>query len=446
MALSGIQIFKFLPGGKKTPEANCKECGCSTCMAFAMKLAKNDINMNLCPHLDEELKALFASENRKPQQAVTFGHSPNELIMGDENVMFRHDKTFVNQTVFAMKLNSADIEFDKKLADIQKFSIDRVGETFNVDAVALFDGGKNFKQTALAVAALEIPLILITDNYENMVEVLDDTTVKNPLIYLKDAATEQLTKLHKEYSCPVVVNASTFENLAEASANLLEKGVKEIVLSLHQEIDSSIIEPLTMIRRSAIEKKYEPLGFPVMIEFNTTGNIALDTVKASALVCKYTGLLIFDEFDRALMTTLITLRQNIYTDPQKPLQVEPKLYEINEPQPNSPVFVTTNFALTYFSVVNELENIPDGSYLVITDSDGMSVLTAWSASKFTGEIIAKSVRAAGLNKKVSHNNLIIPGFASDLLEEIKEELPEFNIICGPNEATDLPGFVKNLGG
>lgn len=444
MALSGIQIFKFLPGGKKMPEANCKECGCSTCMAFAMKLAKNDIDMNLCPHLDEELKAIFVAENRKPQQPVTFGHSPNELVMGDENVMFRHDKTFVNQTVFAIRLSSTDKEFDKKLSEIRDFSIDRVGETFKVDAVALFDGNKNFKESALAIAALEIPLILITDNYENMVEVLDDTNIKNPLVYLKNATIEQLKKLNKEYSCPVVVSADKPEQLAVISQQLLEKGVKDIVLRLEQNADSKIIEPLTMIRRSAIEQKYEPLGFPVMVEVDNTGNIALDTVKSSALVCKYTNLLVFDELYTALMTTLITLRQNIYTDPQKPLQVEPKLYEINEPQGDSPVFVTTNFALTYFSVVNELENISKGSYLIITDSDGMSVLTAWSASKFTGEIIAKSVKAAEISKKISHNNLIIPGFASDLLEEIKEELPEFNIICGPNEATDLPAFVKNF--
>ena len=441
MALTGIQIFKFLPAAKKTENANCKKCGCVTCMAYAMKLAKGEVSVDGCPFIDEELKQTLLLENRKPQIKIEFGHK-NKVVIGEENVMFRHDKTFVNPCGFAAVLSSADENFEKKLEKIINYKIDRVGEEYKIDAINLIDESDDFLNKVQALLAQDVAVVLTIKKFSEIEGILDLIKEKQPLVYLQSQLEEDLIKLEKY--CPIVVDGKDPEELSEKAEKLLKTGVKNIVLNLISTVNSDIIEHLTMIRRSAIEHKLESLGFPVMVSYKLSDNITLDTIRLSALICKYTNLICIDGFDASLMTTLITLRMNIYTDPQKPLQVEPKLYEIGECTASSNVLITTNFALTYFAVVNELEGLSDGSYLIITDSDGMSVLTAWSASKFTGEIIAKAVKNSDIENKVNHKNVIIPGLVSDLLDEIKEELPDFNIIAGPNEATDLPEFLCDL--
>ena len=438
MALTGIQIFKFLPGAQKTPEANCKKCGCATCMAYAMKLAKGDADINSCPYINEDFKNTFSQENRKPQMKVEFG--PNNVAIGDENVMFRHDKTFVNPCGLAVQLSSTDKNFAANLKRILSYKIERVGREFKIDAVALIDDGGDFVLKAQEVLSSDIAVILVTEKFDKLKSISNLIKERKPVIYLKSQDIDELTEAEK--MAPIIVDGKNPQELSDKMAVLIKSGAKKIILNLKHPVNSSIVEPLTMIRRSAIEKKFEPLGFPVMVSCSLSGEIALDTINLTTLVCKYVNLIVMDKFNPALLSAIETLKMNIYTDPQKPLQVEPKMYEIGEVTPKSKVMVTTNFALTYFAVVSELESLQEGSYLIITDSDGMSVLTAWSASKFTGEIIAKAVIKSGISEKVKHNNIIIPGLAADLLEEIQEELPEFNIIAGPNEASDLPEFLK----
>jgi len=439
MALTGIQIFKFLPGAKKTENANCKKCGFPTCMAFAMKLAKGDILIEKCPFIDDELRAKFSLENRKPQEKIEFGNVSNKVVIGDENVMFRHDKTFVNPPPITISLSSEDENFDFKLEQILTYKINRVGQDYGVDAVAIIDEGNSFLVNAIKILNSAIPVILITSSFESILKLTDIIKREQPLVYLQSQDIEQLISISK--MTPIIVDGESISEIVSKTELLVNAGCKNMVLSLSQDVNSNIIEPLTFIRRSAIEDKFEPLGFPVMMSYRLSGNVALDTINLSALLCKYTNLILIDKLDEALLTALITLRLNIYTDPQKPLQVEPKLYEIGDVDVDSPVIVTTNFALTYFAVVNELEGLAKGVYLVITNSDGMSVLTAWSASKFTGEIIARAVRASNVMSKVNHKNIVIPGLVSDLKEEIEDELAEYNIVVGPNEATDLPDFL-----
>lgn len=442
MALTGIQIFKFLPGAKKTENANCKKCGCPTCMAYAMKLAKGDIEIEKCPFVDNELKEKFSIENRKPQVKVEFGKSSNKVVIGDENVMFRHDKTFLNPTAITVSISSEDVNFDDKLQQILDYKINRVGQDYGVDAVAIVDDGSTFLVNAIKLLNSHIPVVLITNSFDNILKLTDVIQREKPLVYLKTQDIEKLLLISKMAS--IIVDGKNIEEIVAKTEVLVNAGCKNIVISLIQDVSSGIIEPLTCIRRSAIEDKFEPLGFPVMVSYSLSSNIALDTIKLSALLCKYTNLILIDKLDEALLTALITLRLNIYTDPQKPLQVEPKLYEIGDVDASSPVIVTTNFALTYFAVVNELENLSKGVYLIITNSDGMSVLTAWSASKFTGEIIAKAVNSSAIKEKVNHNNIVIPGLVADLKEELEEELQNYNIIVGPNEATDLPDFLMEF--
>jgi len=387
--LSGLQIFKYLPAAKKLAEGNCKKCGFPTCMAFALKLAKNQAEIELCPHVTGELKEIFEQNSKKPQKEVFLGHK-NKVLVGGENVLFRHDKTFVNKTAIAVVIDANEKDWEAKLQRVIDFEIMRINETFKVD-----------------------------------------------LIYFKgDVKPETTQKLDEQ-----------------GFAWIVDEDLNEVVV-LEDKSISETVETLTNIRKKAVLEKDENYSNPVMVYFPSfkTDDVGLANptylldlmAKASFYLCKYANILAFEDFDEALISTLMTLRQNIYTDPQKPLQVESKVYEFNNPDENSLIFLTTNFALTYFAVSNEIESINKPAYLVVTPSDGMSVLTAWSAEKFTAQIVAKTVQKAGLSDKVKTKQIIIPGLLSHMKEELEEAIPEFKIVVGPNEAYLLSDFVKSL--
>lgn len=377
--LSGLQVFKYLPAAKKLPEGNCKKCSCPTCMAFALKLAKGQAEIDLCPYAPDELKEIFTQSMKKPQKEVYLGHK-NKVLVGGENVLFRHDKTFVNKTAIAVVIDTTENNWEEKLKKVTDFEITRVNETFKVD-----------------------------------------------LIYLKGKILEELTQ--------------KFDSLGFAW--ITDEDLKELT----QIEDNGVfktIETLTKTRKKAVLEKDENYSNPVIVYFQHEKNLLKLMSKASFYLCKYANLLVFEDFNEALISTLMTLRQNIYTDPQKPLQVESKVYEFNNADENSLIFLTTNFALTYFAVANEIESLNRPAYLVVTPSDGMSVLTAWSAEKFTAQIAAKTVQQFGLAEKVKNRRIIIPGLLSHMKEEIEEALPEFEIIVGTNEAYMIGDFVKSL--
>jgi acetyl-CoA decarbonylase/synthase complex subunit gamma len=381
--LSGLQIFKYLPAAKKLAEGNCKKCGLPTCMAYALKLAKGQTETELCPHLPEELKEIFTQSMKKPQKELFLGDK-NKVTVGGENVLFRHDKTFINKTIVAVVLDTDKNGIDEILSRIADFEINRVNEIFRCD-----------------------------------------------LVYLKG------TKITSELT-------QKLDTLGFAW--VVEEDLKEITIITDAK-DTAVdetVEILTKTRRKAILEKDENYSNPVAIYFEHNENLLDLMARASIYLCKYANMLIFEDFDEALFSTVMTLRQNIYTDPQKPLQVESKVYEFNNPDENALVFLTTNFALTYFAVANEIEDLNKPAYLIVTPSDGMSVLTAWSAEKFTAQIAAKTVNNAKIADKIKNKQIIIPGLLAHMKDEIKEALPEFDILVGPNEAYLLGDFVKSL--
>ncbi len=446
MKLTGLQIFKYLPGGKKEPEANCKKCGFPTCMAFAMKLAKGEASIDKCEYVTDELKSIFEQTSRQQQEEVTFGPAGRQVKVGNETVIFRHDKKFVNPTCLAIKLDSSDRDFELKFEKIKNYSVERVGEIFSLDAIALFDTDETFGQKAIQVAEAGIPLILVSNNLENLEKTLDFTKDSCPLVYFTNTDAEKTVKLQEKYKVPMVVSGGSIGELTENSSKALDKEVKNIVLNLNRLSIENSVQDLTYIRRSAIEDKFKPLGFPLItfqkdFEGNSTDPVKQGII-GSVLICKYSNIVVLDDFNEAIIYAFMTLRQNIFTDPEKPLQIEPKIYPIGEVDENSPVIVTTNFALTYFTVAGEIESSNISSYLVVTPSDGMSVLTAWSADKFNGEIIAKAFKEYGLAELVKHRKVIIPGYVSGLKDEIEEEMPEWEVIIGANEAVDIVEFLK----
>lgn len=377
--LSGLQVFKYLPAAKKLEHGNCKKCGFPTCMAFALKLAKNQAEIELCPHVPDELNEIFEQGMKKPQKEVLLGHK-NQILIGGENVLYRHDKTFINKTAIAIVLDLSDKNWEEKLKQITDFEITRISDTFKID-----------------------------------------------LIYIKGDATNELTQKLDDLGFAWVVEEDLNEVTQVEDGEFFET-----------------IKTLTNIRKKAVLEKDENYSNPVYIYFKHQDDILKLMSKASCYLCKYANLLIFEDFNEALISTLMTLRQNIYTDPQKPLQVESKIYEFNNADENSLVFLTTNFALTYFAVANEIEALNRPAYLVVTPSDGMSVLTAWSAEKFTAQIAAKTVNQFELAKKIKNRQIIIPGLLSHMKQELEEVLPEFKIVVGTNEAYLISDFIKTL--
>jgi len=395
--LTGLQIFKYLPGAKKQEGTNCKKCGCPTCMAYALKLAKKQADASVCPYMPTDLKEKLCEAAKIQQHEIKLSQN---LVTGGENVMFRHEKTFINKTVIAIALNTDDEDFAEKLERIKKYSVERIGEVFKVDAVYLTG---------------EISDELRIDLNNNNIAIISE---------------------NEDY---FIVAGNDIQELESKSQQILSSGVKKMLLKL--EYNQCTIEQLTYIRRAGILKRYEPLTYPVMVEIPDNYDILQTSAIASLLICRYANVIVLNKFDEALLSTIMTLRQNIYTNPQKPLQVEARIYEFNEPDRNAPILLTTNFALTYFAVASELESLPFGSYLVVTPSDGMSVLTAWSADKFTAELVSKSIKDFNLAQKVDTRKIIIPGLLSHMKDELQEVLPDWEIVVGSIEACQIPEFL-----
>ncbi len=373
MEMTGLQIFKYLPAAKKEEHTNCKECGCPTCMAFALKLAKQNIQIDKCPYVKEELKEQYSHCIKHAQNTVTIGN----LKIGGENVLYRHEKTFINRTVLAVCVDCLKPDFEKQIKRICDFEIKGVNENYSVDLIIL----KNCQNNGYSG---ENPKFITYEDYQKFeLDTIIDTDFQKTKDYLITTRT---------------------------------KAVKEK--------DESCVKPVTVWIKS--------------------GNLYDICARASYYICKYANMIVFEDFEEAMFSTIIRLRENIFTDPQKPLQVESALYEFNNPDENSIVFLTTNFALTYFAVANELEGINVPAYLIVIPADGMSVLTAWSAEKFTADIVAKTLINLGIREKIKTRKIIIPGLLAHMTEELKEAIPDYDFVVGTNEASDLREFIKNF--
>lgn len=372
--MTGLQIFKFLPAAKKEEHSNCKECGCPTCMAFALKLAKQNIEIEKCPYVGNELKELYSHSIKLPQKTIELG----DLKIGGENVLYRHEKTFINKTVLAVCVDCANSGWEKEINRISDFEIKGVSGELKVDLIIL----KNSQDKVIPSVSTQI---ISYEDFKNLeIKVLED-------------------------------------------------------IDFHQTKTE-----LIKIRTRVIKEKDEKFSAPVCVWMDSGDDVFTLCTKASFYLCKYANMIVFESFDVEMFSTLLRLRENIFTDPQKSLQVESKLYEFNEPNENSIVFLTTNFALTFFAVANELESLDVPTYLIVIPADGMSVLTAWSAEKFTANIVLKTLANLEIRDKIKTRKIIIPGLLAHMVDELNETVPDFEFIVGTNEASDIAKFVQNL--
>ena len=443
MALSGIQIYKLLP------QTNCKDCGFPTCLAFAMKLAAKQADLDKCPHVSDEAREQLAESAAPPVRLVTLSAGEREVKSGNEIVLFRHEKTFFNPCGLFIRLrdNEPVDALKAKAKEAADYSVDYVGMTLTLDGLAVEATGDGDTFAAAVKGVLEaaqMPLILIAADPAVMAKGLEAAAGARPLVYGATAGNwEAFAELAKAHDAPMAVRAESLSDLADLTAKIKAAGVEDLVLDPGVRDLKSLLSMNTLIRRMALKQTFRELGFPII---NFPGEMADDagmvSIAATQAVAKYGGFVVLDEFSPALIYPLLVLRTNIYTDPQKPIQVQPGVYEINDPKQDSPLMVTTNFSITYFSVANEVDGAGIPGWLLVADAEGMSVLTAWAAGKFDAERIAKAVKSNDMAGKLSHKKLIIPGHVSVLLGELEEELPGWEIQVGPREAVDLPGYLK----
>ncbi len=441
MALTGIQIYKLLP------QTNCKDCGFPTCLAFAMKLAAKQAELAACPHVSETSKAQLESASAPPIRLVAMAGEGTKLEVGNEVVMFRHEKTFFRRPGFFIRVkDTLDAAALKALVtEADAYLVDYVGIKLGVDGFAVDGVSGEAAKFAAAVAGVRAaskkPLVLI-GSPELLAEGVKAAPGAKPLLYAADADNwQKMAEVAKAAKAPLAVRAATLDGLAQLTESLKKAGVEDLVLDPQAKGYAASLTAFTQLRRLALKQNNRALGFP-LITFPGQADGADETVLAAQHVAKYAGFIVLEQFDPAMLYPLLALRQNIYTDPQKPIQVLPGLYEVNAPKPTSPLMVTTNFSITYFAVNNEVEGSGWPAWLLVADAEGMSVLTAWAAGKFDADRIAKAVKASNIESKLEHKKIIIPGQVAVLMGELEESLPGWQIMVGPKEAVDIPGFLK----
>ena len=443
MPLTGIEIFKLLP------KTNCKECGVPTCLAFAMNLAAGKAELSACPYVSEEARVKLEEASAPPIKPVTIGVGDRALKVGGETVMFRHEKRFENPPGFAILIKDTmeESEVDARLERF-KLQYERVGLNLRPELVAVRGDSGDAKKFEAVVSKVkqnsECSIILMSTNPDVLAAGLKVCADRKPLLY---AATEdnleRLTDLAKESSCPVVAKASNLEELIQLTTKLTEAGVNDIVLDAGSRTLRRAYEDQIWIRSAALNKKFRLLGFPtIVLPYEMTDNPMKEAVIASIFVAKYGSIIVLSDFQGESLFPLLVERMNIYTDPQRPLATTEGIYEIGGPGENSPVLLTTNFSLTYFLVSGEIETSRIPSYLLVMDTEGLSVMTAWAAGKFVADAIAPFVKKCGIMDKVKHHKLIVPGYAAVESGGLEEELPGWEVLVGPREGAHIPAYLK----
>lgn len=445
MGLTGIQIFKLLP------KTNCGECGVPTCLAFAMNLASGKAELEKCPYVSEEAKEKLASESAPPIRPLTMGTGEYAVKVGGETVLFRHEKTFVNPPGLAtlVSTDEADASVDGKMDRFKTCQYDRVGLKLKSEIFAVKDAsGDAAKFTALAKKVSDgtgATLILMSDNVDVLKSAVGDLKDKKPLLYAATAANaDALGAIAKESGCPLAVKGDgSIESVIALTEKLTGMGVKDLVIDTGSRELKKVFEEQILIRRSALKDRYRPLGFPTIIMANEmAGDLLNEAMVAGTFIAKYGAVIVMSDVQPYVLFPLLLQRLNIYTDPQRPMTAEQGIYPINNPDENSPVLVTCNFSLTFFIVSGEIESSRVPSWLCVQDTEGLSVMTAWAAGKFSGESVGAFINKCGIKDKVKHTNIIIPGYSAGISGELEEELGGWKVSVGPREASQLPKFLK----
>ncbi len=444
MALSGVQIFKLLP------KTNCKKCGFPTCLAFAMKLAQGGVDLSACPDVSEEAKKTLGEASAPPIRTFSLSAGEKTVKLGGETVLFRHDKKFFNPCAIAVNMQDilSDDELGRKASEVAESEIDRVGQKLRVDAISIEyisnDSARYESAVKLISAKAPDTAIILNCRDASVAEAAAKAIAgRKPLLYCAtDDNAAAMAAIAKTCGIPLCVRAEGPDALSALAEKVKGHGIEDIVLDSGARTAKEILEHNTQIRRSSLKKNFKPLGYPV-INFVMRDDPVFEAAVASIAIAKYASIVVLSSIEKWKSLALFTLRQNIYTDPQVPMQVEQKIYRISEPEAASPLMITTNFSLTYFIVSGEIENSKVPSWLAVMDCEGLSVLTAWAAGKFTAAKIAQFIKESGVEGQIGHKELIIPGQVAILSGSLEEKLEGWKITVGPREANALPSFLKS---
>ncbi len=436
MALKGLDIFKL------TPKTNCKKCGNPTCMAFAMKVAQGSIDLEKCPFLSDEAKEILGAATAPPMKGVEVGGYKT----GAETVLFRHDKTFVSKNLYAVSVCTGCCE--DKIAEVKKIDYERISEHMSVEFLNLIYGGDTQAYVELVKrASAERPVILECTDASAAEAALQACTAPKPLLNGANAGNfEQMAELAKKYNAVLGVSGKDLDELYDTVAAVEKTGLKDIIIDVTMDTVKDTYAAAVQLRRAAIKDKDHTCGYPSLVNVGALakGDASKQTALASVFTLKYGSIIVMEGMSYAQALPLYGLRQNIFTDPQKPMKVEPGIYALNGADENAPCATTVDFALTYFVVSGEIERSGVPVNLLISDAGGYSVLTAWAAGKLSAGSIAKFMKEFEIENKIKNRTLIIPGKVAVLKGEIEEKLPDWKIVVAPNEAIGLVKFMKEL--
>ncbi len=442
MALTGLQIFKLLP------KTNCKKCGMPTCLAFAMQLAQKRAKLDSCPDVSDEAKEMLAAAAAPPMRQIKFGTGDSQVQIGRETVLFRHEEKFHSPTVIAVsvsdKLTGDDLK--ARINAINALKFERVGVKIGANAVAVINQSGSpdtFADVAAQVkSSCSLAMILCSESPEALAAAVAKTADAVPLI---GAATEDnaeaMAKIAKENNCPLVVKADSIEALSDLSEKVKAAGVEDIVLNLGGLSLRDQLYNLTRMRVLSLKKVFRPLGYPVLSVL--PGDEPLQHVGAIGLICKFAGVVVVDTVEPQAILAMLTAVMNIFTDPQKPVQVEPKVYTIGEPGEDAPLLFTTNFSLTYYTVESDVESSRIPSYILVVDTEGTSVLTAYSGDKLNEKVVADAMTKFKVADLVKHRKLIIPGYVAVMSGKL-EEATDWEVMVGPRESSMLPKYLQEV--
>ena len=440
MALKGLDIFKL------SPKKNCKECGSPTCMAFCMKVAQGAVSIDKCPYFSDEAKAMLNEQTAPPMKTITVG----DHKMGGETVLYRHEKTLVNKNLFAVAISTdmSEAEVDAKLAEMAKVDYERIGERMYVEFLFVRNTGSDAAAyTKLVEKAAATGRSLVLECWD--VECAKAALAVAGKDVILDGATpanwEALSEVATAAGVTLGVWAENLSDLYDTVKSLEAKGNKNLVLDVTGKTAKETLANAVLVRRTALKDGDRSFGYPSIVNLAklAQGDDRLQTAYASMFVEKYASIIVMENMTYAQALPLYGLRQNIFTDPQKPMKVEAKIYPLNGADENSPCALTVDFALTYFLVSGELERSNQPVNLIITDASGMSVLTAWAAGKFSSSSVKKTFEELDIANKIKNRTLIIPGKVAVMKGEIQEKLPDWHVVVGPTEAVQLPKYMKD---
>ncbi len=444
MALKAADIQKRLPdGGKK----NCKECGLANCFAFAMKLASGAIGLDRCPHLDPATRAELAEAMLPPIRRIAIGQGERQVVIGEEEVLHRHQKTFLRPPGLGLLLADTEPPDRRaaKLKCLSQWQMERLARTSRFDLAALASASGNREQYLQLLREVldqtRVGIILLAEEPGVLLAAYQASKARRPVVCVTAANADQVLPA-LDGDTVVCVRAPDVEALAALSTRVQAAGLSDIILGTEAGSLSDLVRDQTLIRRAALVKKYRPLGYPTAVFPGACGDTS--PVVLAAAIPKYGGVIILNEMDEARFQAFLTLRQDMYTDPRVPPTVESKVYEFNRPGRDASVLVTTNFALTYYAVAGEVENSRQAAYLVVLDTGGLCVLASWSAGKLGAEAIAEMVRKHDVASRVDRPQLVIPGLVARLKGEVEDELQGWQVVVGPREASEIPAFLPEL--